>query len=138
MVKYGIYNKNSGFSIVEMIIALTIIILVAASLVPLMVYVTTSGQSNQAKIAAGNLSLSVMEKIRAMDYESIGTVNGNPSGSIPQLQEGIEMNGMKFDVETLISWGSAKENNVIINPVAYKNIRIIARGINPFTNKGEL
>ena len=137
MVKYGIYNKNSGFSIVEMIIALTIIILVAASLVPLMVYVTTSGQSNQAKIAAGNLSLSVMEKIRAMDYESIGTVNGNPSGSIPQLQEGIEMNGMKFDVETLISWGSAKENNVIINPVAYKNIRIIARGINPFTNKKE-
>ncbi len=137
MVKYGKCKKNNGFSIVEMMIALSIIIIVAASLVPLMVFVTTSGHSNQAKITAGNLSLSVMEKIRAMDYADIGTVNGNPSGTIPQLQENIELNGAEFDVETLISWGSAKENNEIINPVAYKNVRVIVKGINPFTNKKE-
>lgn len=137
MVKYGKCKKNNGLSIVEMMIALSIIIIVAASLVPLMVFVTTSGHSNQAKITAGNLSLSVMEKIRAMDYAGIGTVNGNPSGTIPQLQENIELNGAEFDVETLISWGSAKENNEIINPVAYKNVRVIVKGINPFTNKKE-
>lgn len=126
-------KKETGFTLIEMIIALTIVFIIAASLVPLMVYVTKGGYNNQNRTTANNLASSVMEKIRAMDYDSIGTAGGNPAGTIPQLQENVEFNGAQFEIDTLISWGAAKGKNENTNPVAFKNIRIIVKGLNPYT-----
>lgn len=134
MQKGSLYKNAAGFSLVEMMIVISIIIIVAASLVPLMVFVNQSSHNSQSRMTAYNLASDIMEEIRAMDYEEIGTAGGNPSGTIPQLQT-VSFNGADFDVETLISWGSAKGNNDEINPVAYKNARVIVRGLDTFTGQ---
>lgn len=132
MQKGNFYKKSEGFSLVEMMVVLTIIIIVSASLVPLMVFVNQGSHNNQNKMTANNLAASIMEEIRAMEYEDIGTEGGNPSGSIPQFQS-ANYNGVEYEVETLISWGAAKGKDEEMNPVAYKNARIIVRGQNTFT-----
>jgi prepilin-type N-terminal cleavage/methylation domain-containing protein len=136
MQKYNIRKKEAGFSLLEMMIAVAIIVIVAASLVPLMTFVNQSGHSNQNRMMANNLAASIMEEIRAMDYEAIGTIGGNPSGTLPQLQS-VNYNGADYEVETLISWGAAKGKNTEINPVAYLNARVIVRGLNTFTGISE-
>jgi len=109
-------------------IAITIILIVATAILPLLLYSSKSTYRNQNLITASNLASSIMEEIRALDYESIGTVGGNPEGPVERFQSRI-LNGTEYKIETLISWGSVKGEN----PVAYKNIRVIVKGTDPFS-----
>lgn len=123
--------NEEGFSVVEIIVAIAIILIIAASILPLLHYSSRSTFSNQNLITASNLASSIIEEIRSLDYDSIGTVGGNPEGPIEQIQR-RSLNGFDYKIETLISWGSAKGKNEV-NPVAYKNIRVVVKGINLYS-----
>lgn len=125
-------TNKKGFTLVETIISITIIILAAAAILPLILYSSQSTYSNQNLITANNLASSVMEEIRSLDFDSIGTVDGNPEGLIEKEQKRT-LNGYDYSIYTNISWTSAfhKEG---VNPLAYKNISIIVKGVDVHTS----
>ncbi len=124
-------NKN-GFTLVESIISIAIVLLAAAAVLPLILYSSKSTFNNQKIMTANSLATSVLEEVRALDYESIGTIGGNPEGPLEQKQTRT-LNGFDYTIYTTISWATA-ENDGISNPVAYKNIRIIVQGLNKYSN----
>ena len=82
-------TNKKGFTLVETIISITIIILAAAAILPLILYSSQSTYSNQNLITANNLASSVMEEIRSLDFDSIGTVDGNPEGLIEKDRKSV-------------------------------------------------
>ena len=124
-------NKN-GFTLVESIISIAIVLLAAAAVLPLILYSSKSTFNNQKIMTANSLATSVLEEVRALDYESIGTIGGNPEGPLEQKQTRT-LNGFDYTIYSTISWATA-ENDGISNPVAYKNIRIIVQGLNKYSN----
>lgn len=125
---------NAGFSLMEMMIALTIIVIVSASLIPLMFFMSNSTNRNQNVITANSLASSRMEEIRATGYDAVGTAGGNPAGTFPQ-EENVDVNGIQYTVETKISWSAATGKNEVLNPAAFKNVSITVKGPNAFSGE---
>jgi prepilin-type N-terminal cleavage/methylation domain-containing protein len=69
-------KKQHGFTMVELVIALTLLLLVALSFVPMFVYISEGSQNNRARLIALKLASSKIEEIRALPYDQIGTVGG--------------------------------------------------------------
>jgi prepilin-type N-terminal cleavage/methylation domain-containing protein len=96
-------KKQDGFTMVELVIALTLLLLVALSFVPMFVYISEGSQNNRVRLIALKLASSKIEEIRALPYDQIGTVGGNPAGVILQ-EEKKDINGITFTIKTDISW----------------------------------
>ncbi|HHY94534.1 MAG TPA: type II secretion system protein, partial [Firmicutes bacterium] len=123
-----------GFSLVELLVALTILLIASVAFVPLFVYVAEASDANQAKLVATNLTNSVVEQIRSLPYEGVGTVGGNPAGAIPhERTQTIE--GRRYTIRTDIWWvndpsdDDASGNDPI--PYDYKRVKVTvtARGL---------
>ena len=127
-------HRNAGFSLMEMMITLTIIVIVSASLIPLMFFMSNSSNRNQNVITANNLASGRMEEIRAVSYDAVGTAGGNPSGTFPQAEQ-VDVDGVRYTVETRISWSAAAGKSAEVNPAAFKDVSITVKGPNPFSGK---
>ncbi|HBI27598.1 MAG TPA: hypothetical protein DDY25_07725, partial [Peptococcaceae bacterium] len=61
--------KQDGFTLVELIVALTLLLVVALAFVPMFVYVSEGSQNNRARLIALKLASSKIEEIRALPYD---------------------------------------------------------------------
>lgn len=138
MKTFNAVKTKNGFTLVELLVSLSILIIASTAFLPVFIYVAKTNEHNKIESTSNTIATSIMEQIRGMKYENIGTVSGNPSGVIPQTQT-ITRNNIKYYVETLISWSSVtkkiKENNNETNSTAFKNIRIIVSAKGVFTEK---
>lgn len=130
-------TKNGGFSLVELLVALAILVIAVTAFVPSLSFVAKASQRNNIKMTAGNIAASVVEEIRALPYDEIGTAGGNPSGVIPQAST-ITVGGIDYQVETRISWGSAKSSVTgKTNIIALKTIRVAVKAPGAFSGAVE-
>jgi hypothetical protein len=67
--------------------------------------------SARAKTSALAILNERIEGIRALQYQSIGTVGGIPSGTIPQI-ESTSLNGVSFSIRTLIQYVDAPQDGL--------------------------
>lgn len=95
------YNKTSGMSLVEIIVGISIMSLVFLTLFASFQGILTFAERNQLRANALLLANEHLELIRALPYDSIGTVAGLPSGNIPQI-ETIVFDGKQYTRRTLI------------------------------------
>ncbi len=117
-------DNNKGFTLIELLVALAVLVMAAAVFIPALTFVTKSYRSNYTKMTAGNIAVSVLEEIRAMPYDDIGTYGGNPSGAIPQTSS-ITVGNTVFRVNTRISWNSAKSTSTgTESDIALKGIKV--------------
>jgi prepilin-type N-terminal cleavage/methylation domain-containing protein len=135
------WERKRGFTLIELLVALAILAVAAAAFVPAFTYIAQANQQNKVRMTASSIAAGVVEEIRALPYDSIGTSGGNPSGSIPQTQT-VSAGGILFTVETQITWGSSKTTKVVAgvdpeNVVALKNIRVIVKAPGAFTGAAE-
>lgn len=130
--------KQDGFTLVEMIIALTLLLLVALSFIPMFVFISEGSQNNRMRLIALKLASSKIEEIRALPYDQVGTVEGNPTGAIPQ-EETKEIDGVTFTIKTNIWWVDDPSDNDPSGhdpfPYDYKRVRVTVTSPSLFTGE---
>lgn len=96
-------NNKKGLTLLEVLLAVLILGIIVVSLAPLLVFSSHSAEYNRAKTEATNLANKKMEEIRALSFNEIGTLGGNPAGNIPQ-EETVKIGRYTFKIETFINW----------------------------------
>ena len=131
-------KKQSGFTLVEMIIAITLLLLVALSFIPMFVFISEASQNKRVRLIALKLASSKIEEIRALPYDQVGTVEGNPKGVIPQ-EEKVDIEGIEFTVKTRIWWVDDPSDNDASGhdplPYDYKKVQVTVTSPSLFTGE---
>lgn len=116
-----IHKKEHGFSLIEFLIAFTVLLIMLTAAVPLFLHITEGTQSNRARMHATVIAQEVMEEVKRLPYEAfdaegnlitddetveqLGThPGGNPFGSVPKVQSRFDARGVEYVVRTTIDW----------------------------------
>lgn len=138
--KGGRVEGESGFTVVEVVVALTLLLVASLAFMPLYVYVSRESQTNRARLAATSLAAGVIEQIRALPYDKIGTVGGNPPGIIESTRE-VRISGVEAVIRTSIWWvDDPSDNDESGNdtvPYDYKRVRVTVTAPGLFTGRVE-
>src|SRR5690242_18910176 len=94
-------NDERGMGLIETLLAMTIFILVSTVTIATLVSSTTSTKVSKDMTIAEQGANTMIESVKLMaddpnNYNNIGTVNGNPSGTIPASQPFTGLNGVNF------------------------------------------
>ncbi|MBM7854069.1 prepilin-type N-terminal cleavage/methylation domain-containing protein [Desulfohalotomaculum tongense] len=132
-------NKSRrGFTLIEVLISLTILLIVALALVPLFSFVARSTQANRARLVAMELAAGRMEEIRQADYiTQIGEVGGTPVGIFPST-ETRTIGGIEYTINTEIVWKDDPSDGTgdgDVVPFDYKGIRVTVSAPGVFNGK---
>ncbi|HEX9503104.1 MAG TPA: prepilin-type N-terminal cleavage/methylation domain-containing protein [Patescibacteria group bacterium] len=88
----GVFKKNSGgFSLIEMIIAILIATLLMGAVIGLYAAMTRTVKSGREQTIIRSLTSHYLEIVRNLPYSQIGTVVGNPNGSLPDQSNPIQV-----------------------------------------------
>lgn len=94
-------KNTTGFSILEVVAAIFIFSVITITIYGSFSAGLKSLAQSKHRIAATQLANEKMEIIRNLPYNSVGTEDGIPSGSLPQ-EETVWRSNQKFDVQTTI------------------------------------
>lgn len=94
---------SRGFTLMEVIVGVAVMSIVFLGLTESFQAMATFGERNRLRAYALLLANEQIEAIRALPYDSIGTVAGLPSGSIPQV-ENIIHDGRTYTRRTFIQY----------------------------------
>lgn len=127
-------KTNKGYSLIELLITITIIVIAASAVIPVLTFVTQANSNNKIRSTANSIATSIFEEINSMKYEDIGVPSGSPAGTVITPRE-VPVDGVTYKVDIQISWGSATNlgEGKKVNPVAFKNIRVIVKAMGAFT-----
>lgn len=120
--------NSSGFSLVEVIVVSALMLLVFLALFASVTYILGLINNSQARLSALSLATDRIEYIRSLPYDSVGTIAGIPSGSIPQNST-TTLNGIEFSERVLIQFvddpadgfGPADGNGIVAD---YKEVKV--------------
>lgn len=77
-------NKNQqGFTIVEIVVGIAIFAILAVGILGCYTVLTNSVRAARQKVVLSTLAAERLEIVRNLAYSQVGTVNGNPSGALP-------------------------------------------------------
>ncbi|HEV7133038.1 MAG TPA: hypothetical protein VGN27_04830 [Gaiellaceae bacterium] len=99
-------SAEEGFGLVEMIMATTLFLTISAPLVGVLLASVAQQKLAKERTLAAQTAQSAIETIRALPYGSIGTVTGNPAGTVPSTQPASQFGiaGLDATVTTRISY----------------------------------
>ncbi len=92
---------HKGFGLVEVIVGIALMLIFFLSLFGILRASLMLSVLTKAKASAVELASSQMEYLRGLSYDSLGTVEGIPSGTIPQMAT-TTIDGIPYAVRTLI------------------------------------
>lgn len=98
-----ILGNEKGSFLLEGIVAMSLMLLLATSVLPLFVTATAISGKNKLKSVAVSIASKEIEKTKSLSYDDVGTVNGNPSGVIEPDVTIID-NNIEFIIKTRIRW----------------------------------
>ncbi len=96
-------GRQAGISLVDVIVGAGIFVLVFVGLFAAFQGAVRLAEQNRFRTTAVALANEHIERIRALPYDSIGTVAGLPPGNIPQV-ETITHNGVSYTKRVLIQY----------------------------------
>ena len=117
-----------AFTLIETIIAIAILLIVMVGILGvLQMNIRVAGRT-AVRVGAVSLVNERMEMLRNLAYDDIGTVNGIPSGLIPQ-EETVVLNNIEYTLKTFIQYfddptdgiGANDENGITAD---YKKVRV--------------
>ena len=120
-------RNDEGFSLVEVMFAAVIAFFMLTAMFG--VVVASAGGSRSASVesvgtAVGN---QLIEQIRSLAYGDIGTVGGDPSGTL-LADETVVSQGQSFTVHRVVTWVDDPSNGGTPNDRDYKYVHITVRG----------
>lgn len=121
-------NFHSGLSIIELLVGVGIFTIAFYGLFGILQSSMAVVAKNKARLGAMALAEEQIEYVRSLPFASVGTVNGNPSGTLPQT-EVVSLNGISYSRRNAIFWvddpadGTALLGNDTIS-TDYKRIKV--------------
>lgn len=100
---HGSKNSSTGVSLVSILIGIALLLLVFITLFTSFQAMLSFAERNKLRANALTLANEHIETIRALPYDSIGTVSGLPSGSIPQ-NDTLVFDGKQYQRRTFIKY----------------------------------
>lgn len=76
-------KKQAGFTLLELVVGLAIFAILLSGVLAAFAALSNSVKAAREKTILASLASSYLEIARNLPYSQIGTVNGNPSGSLP-------------------------------------------------------
>jgi hypothetical protein len=121
-------GHSQGFSLIEALITIAVFTLTFGGLFGIVQVTLKMISSSKATTSAISLANQRAEYIRSLAYNSIGTVNGIPSGPIPQNST-TTLNGVLFHERVLIQYvdspddgqGAGDTNGILAD---YKQVKV--------------
>jgi type II secretory pathway pseudopilin PulG len=117
-------SAEEGFGLIEMVMATTLFLCVSAPLVGVLLASVAQQKLARERTLATQTAQSAIEAIRAMPYNAVGTVNGNPAGTVaasqPANQFGIP--GLDATVTTRISYMDDAPSTAYRTRADYKRV----------------
>lgn len=78
----GIENET-GFGLVELVVSVAVLMIFATAFIMTVIASVRTQVTTRNKVLAEQLATQKIEQARALSYTNLGTVSGNPSGTIP-------------------------------------------------------
>jgi prepilin-type N-terminal cleavage/methylation domain-containing protein len=93
-------SHSSGFTIIEVMVSVAIFALLAMGAIGAVAALQQSVKAAREKTELASLVAADLEIVRNLPYVSVGTVNGNPSGSLPDLNnpKSITIEGRNYSI----------------------------------------
>jgi len=76
-------SDESGFALIDLIAATVIFLVIASPLLAVTTAAMSANKLSRQRTRAEQIADGQMDKVRALDYGSVGLPNGNPSGTLP-------------------------------------------------------
>lgn len=97
---------DDGFGLVELVLAMAMFAVVSAPLAGVLLASASEQKLAKERTLAAQAAQTQIEAIRALPYANVGTVNGNPSGTVPVTQPAgaLGVQGLDAVVTTRISY----------------------------------
>ena len=130
-------RKNFGFTLVELLVALTILVIV---ITPLTIALIKNGQfmvRNKGKLIAESVASEQIEIIRNLAYDDVGTDIGQPHGIITACPAPMTKDGITFVVRVDIRYVDDPYDQTTpqdTHPDDYKKAEVI---VIPLSNPNE-
>jgi type II secretion system protein I len=106
-------GRQAGFSLIEVLIAMTIFAIVATSMIGVVSSATTSDGLARQKTIALELAQQQIEYVRQLSYANVGTAGGNPPGSVLPTQS-KKVSGLWYEITTHVK--------SVNDPIATSNV----------------
>ena len=99
-------STEEGFGLIEMVMATTLFLCVSAPLVGVLLASVAQQKLARERTLATQAAQTAIESIRALPYNSVGTQNGNPAGTVAATQPATQLGipGLDATVTTRISY----------------------------------
>lgn len=92
MLKKNTKESLAGFTIVELVVTVAIFGILAAGVLGSFAAISRTTKVAREKTILSSLATNYLEIIRNMPYSQVGTINGNPNGSLPDLNNAYTQN----------------------------------------------
>lgn len=118
--------KQGGFGLLDVLLAASILLFVIASLSPLFAFGIQTLQNNSYRSIAQEIASNELEKIKALPYDDIGVINGNPPGTV-EAYSSVERNNHLFQIARRITWYDDPSDGVFpedYDPRDLKQVRV--------------
>jgi len=93
--------KRFGFSLIEILVAVAIFAVIATGVYSALIYVFKITYLSRVRVLETQIANEQIEIIRNLPYESVGTINGAPSGLLSASATTIR-NGIIFQIDTTV------------------------------------
>ena len=120
-------KSKKGFTIMELMVSVTLIALMATVTLPVFVFALKANSQNKIRSTANSLATSIIETVNGTPYDDIGNINGSPEGIFDE-NTNVTIDGIQYNIETLITWEERGKN-----PEAFKNIQVTIKATDPLT-----
>lgn len=131
--------NQKGYSLVELIVAITIVTFLGLAMFNLYFSITKTITYYRERATVSGLANNYLEIARNMDYDKIGTINGNPAGNLPDLQNPLTITADKYSYQIYYVVNTIS-NDPVNSPGAqdYKQVKLYIKElknntINTFT-----
>jgi prepilin-type N-terminal cleavage/methylation domain-containing protein len=119
--------EQSGFTLVETIVAMLLVAILISGFVPLISYIRLHLLYNTAKVMAYNMAESQIEQIRSTSFDLMGTPGGNPQGiNTPPAPGPMRLyNNIYCIINTQIQWeADPSRPQTSLSQTDYKEISV--------------
>lgn len=115
--------RNAGFSYAEVLVAIVVLGIVAAGLAQGLALTSAGLGGARVESVATNLAVAQLEEVQRLKYPEVGTVGGNPPGTIPALQDRT-VRGIAFEVRTTVTYVSDPALGQPVTNLDYKRVAV--------------
>jgi type II secretory pathway pseudopilin PulG len=118
----AVHNED-GFTVVEMMLAMMLFLIVSAPLAGVLTASAASQKLSRERTLAQQTAMAQIESIRALPYASVGTVNGNPPGTVV-ANRAVNVTGLSANVVTQIQYVNDPTPTSYITQADYKRVTV--------------